>query len=86
MIGGIDEPTSMYERTVSMRCMREKQRLVVRVPIEKSQFGISYVAISNPLWNNGKLEGVVSVAMSDKFYGVSSVDSYDLSDFYSILN
>ncbi|SPF34398.1 Methyl-accepting chemotaxis (MCP) signaling domain protein [Candidatus Desulfosporosinus infrequens] len=75
-----DEPTSMYERTVSMRCMREKQRLVVRVPIEKSQFGISYVAISNPLWNNGKLEGVVSVAMSDQRYDALKKIGIELSE------
>lgn len=63
-----DDSTSMYQKTVSMRCMREKHRLVARVPIEKSQFGISYIAISNPLWNNGELVGAITVVISDKRY------------------
>jgi len=63
-----DEPTSKYEQSVGMRCMREKQRLVVRVPIEKSLFGMSYVSISNLLWNNGVLEGIISVVISDQRY------------------
>jgi len=63
-----NEPASKYEKTVSMRCLRARERLVMRVPIEKSLFGISYIAISNPLWNNGELEGVISVATSDKRY------------------
>jgi len=74
-----NEPSSKYEKTVSMRCMREKQRLVVRVPIEKSQFGISYVAISNPLWKDGELEGVISVAISDKRYDALKKIGIELS-------
>jgi hypothetical protein len=58
----------LNEKTVSSRCIREKKRLVMRVPIEKSQFGISYVAIANPLWNNVELDGVMTVVISDKRY------------------
>jgi hypothetical protein len=63
-----EESTSKYEKSVGMMSMREKKRLVVRVPIEKSLFGMSYVSISNPLWNNGAVEGVISVVISDKRY------------------
>ena len=75
-----NESTTKYEKTVSMRCLREKKRLVVRVPIEKSQFGISYVAISNPLWNNGELEGVISVAISAKRYDALKKVGIELSE------
>lgn len=59
-----DKPTN--EKTLTFRCIREKKRLVERVPIEKSQLGISNIAIANPLWNNGELEGVMTVVISDK--------------------
>lgn len=75
-----DEPASKYEKTLSMRCMRERKRIVARVPIEKSQFGISYVGIANPLWNNGELEGVISVAISDKRYDALKKVGIELSE------
>lgn len=61
-----DEPAN--EKTVTFRCLMEKKRIVMRVPIEKSQFGISYIVIANPLWNNGELEGAMTVFISDKRY------------------
>ena len=39
-----DESTSKYEKTVSMRCLKERKRLVVRVPIEKSH-SKTYISI-----------------------------------------
>jgi len=75
-----DESTLKYEKTVSMRCLRERERLVVRVPLEKSQFGISYIAISNPLWNDGELEGVISVAISAKRYDALKRMGIELSE------
>ncbi|TGE31525.1 methyl-accepting chemotaxis protein [Desulfosporosinus sp. Sb-LF] len=74
------EPALKYENTISVRCMREKRRLVARVPLEKSQFGISYVAITNPLWNDGELEGVISVAISDKRYDALKKVGIELSE------
>lgn len=62
------ESTSKYERLVTMRCIREKKRLVVRVPIDQSQFGISYIAIANPLRVNGELLGAMTVVISDQRY------------------
>lgn len=59
-----DEPTN--EKTITFQCLKEKKRLVSRLPIEKSQIGISYIAIANPLWNNGQLEGVMTVVKSDQ--------------------
>ena len=56
------------EKSVTFRCLREKKRLVIRVPIEKSQSGISYLTIANPLWNNGELEGAMTVIIFDKRY------------------
>ena len=59
-----DEITN--EKSITIQCLREKKRLVLRVPTEKTQIGISYIAIANPLWNNGELEGVMTVVISDK--------------------
>ena len=75
-----NETSAKYEKTVSMRCLREKKRLVVRVPVEKSQFGMSYVAISNLLWNNGDLAGVITVVMSDKRYDALKRIGTELSE------
>ncbi|TGE38485.1 hypothetical protein E4K67_11170 [Desulfosporosinus fructosivorans] len=61
-----DEPTN--EKTITSQCLKERKRVVMRVPLEKSQFGISYIAIANPLWNNGKLEGAMTVVISGKRY------------------
>lgn len=61
-----DEPTN--EKTITFQCLRDKKKLVMRVPIEKSQFGISYIVIANPLWNNGELEGAMTVVISEKRY------------------
>ncbi|EHQ88865.1 methyl-accepting chemotaxis protein [Desulfosporosinus youngiae] len=61
-----DEPTS--EKTVTYRCMKERRRLVARVPLEASQFAISYIAIANPLWDSGELVGAMTVVISDKRY------------------
>ena len=66
----IDEITN--EKSITFQCLREKERLVLRVPMEKSQNGISYIAIANPLWNNGELEGVMTVVISDKRYDALS--------------
>ncbi|MDQ7092402.1 methyl-accepting chemotaxis protein [Desulfosporosinus sp. PR] len=65
---GVRKGEITNEKTVTFRCLREKKRLVKRVPLEKSQFGISYMAIANPLWNNGELEGAMSIIVSDKRY------------------
>ncbi|KUO74836.1 MAG: chemotaxis protein [Desulfosporosinus sp. BRH_c37] len=69
----------LNEKTVSYRCMKEGKRLVVRIPIDKSQFKISYVAIANPLWNNGEFEGVITVVISDKRYDALKKIGEDLS-------
>jgi Methyl-accepting chemotaxis protein len=74
------DPSSFYEKTVTMRSFREKKRLVVRVPIEKSQFGMSYVAIANPLWNNDKVEGAISIVISDKRYDALKKVGIELSE------
>lgn len=74
-----DDPAEKYEKTVTMRSLREEKRLVVRVPIEKSQFGLSYIAIANPLWNNGEVEGAMSVVMSDKRYDALKKAGLELS-------
>ena len=74
------EPSSKYEKTVTMRSFLEKKRLVVRVPVEKSQFGMSYVAIANPLWNNGEVEGAISVIISDKRYDALRKVGINLSE------
>ena len=65
---GVHKDELTNEKTVTFRCLQEKKRLVMRVPIEKSQFGISYIAIANPLWNNGEMEGAMTVVISDKRY------------------
>lgn len=75
-----NEPTSKYQKLVTMRCMREKKRLVVRVPIDKSQFGISYIAIANPLWMNGELQGAMTVVISDQRYDTLKRVGIDLSE------
>ena len=75
-----NESTSKYEKLVTMRCMREKKRLVIRVPIDKSQFGISYIAIANPLWMNGVLQGVMTVVISDQRYDALKKVGIDLSE------
>lgn len=74
------EPSSKYEKTVTMQSFREKKRLVVRVPVEKSQFGLSYVAIANPLWNNDEVEGAISVIISDKRYDALKKVGIELSE------
>lgn len=56
------------EKSITIQCLREQKRLVMRVPTEKSQIGFSYIAIANPLWNNGELEGVMTVVISGKRY------------------
>lgn len=75
-----DEPTSKYQKLVTMQCMRERKRLVARVPIEKSQFGISYIAIANPLWMNSELQGVMTVVISDQRYDALKKVGIDLSE------
>lgn len=71
-----DDPTN--EKTVTFRCLREKKRLVMRVPREKSQFGISYRVIANPLWNHDELEGVMTLVISEKRYdSLKSNDSLE---------
>lgn len=75
-----NESTSQYEKLVTMQCMREKKRLVVRVPIDKSQFGISYIAIANPLWMNGELQGAMTVVISDQRYDELKQVGIDLSE------
>ena len=75
-----DESTSKYEKLVTMQCMREKKRLVVRMPIAKSQFGISYIAIANPLWMNGNLQGAMTVVISDQRYDDFKKIGTDLSE------
>jgi len=72
--------SAKYEKTVTIRCLREKKRLIVRVPLEQSQFGISYVAIANPLWNNNDVEGAMSVVVSDKRYDALKRVGIELSE------
>lgn len=67
-----DEPTD--EKTLTSQCLREKIRLVLQVPIEKSQFGIAYIVIANPLWNNGELEGAMTMVISDKRYNAMKLN------------
>ncbi|ODA42242.1 methyl-accepting chemotaxis protein [Desulfosporosinus sp. BG] len=75
-----DESTSKYEKLVTMQCVREKRRLVIRVPIDKSQFGISYIAIANPLWMDGVLQGAMTVVISDRRYDELKKVGIDLSE------
>ncbi|MDR3599592.1 MAG: methyl-accepting chemotaxis protein [Desulfosporosinus sp.] len=75
-----NESTSKYEKLVTMQCIREKRRLVLRVPIDKSQFGISYLAIANPLWMNGQLQGAITVVISDQRYDELKKAGIDLSE------
>lgn len=60
--------TPILKKTVTGRCFAEKKRLIARVPLEKSAFRLSYVAIANPLWNHDELEGVITVIISDQRY------------------
>lgn len=75
-----DEPMSKYEKTAAMKCFREKKRLVVRVPLEESLFGMSYLAIANPLWNNGEVEGSMSLVISDKRYDALKKVGLEISE------
>jgi hypothetical protein len=75
-----NEPTSKYEKLVTMQCIREKRRLVMRVPTDKSQFGISYIAIANPLWLNGELQGAMTVVISDQRYDALKKVGINLSE------
>ena len=74
------EPSSKYEKTVTMRSFIEQKRLVARVPVEKSQFGMSYISIANPLWNDGVVEGAMSVVISDKRFDALKKAGIDLSE------
>jgi len=75
-----NEPTSKYEKLVTMQCIRERRRLVMRVPTDKSQFGISYIAIANPLWLNGELQGAMTVVISDQRYDALKKVGINLSE------
>ncbi|HBW36797.1 methyl-accepting chemotaxis protein [Desulfosporosinus sp. BICA1-9] len=76
---GVQKGDLTHEKTITFRCLREKKRLVARMPIEKSQFGMSYIAISNPLWNNDDLEGAITVVISDTRYDDLKKAGTDLS-------
>ena len=76
---GVKKDDITSEKTVSFRCMKEKKRLVMRMPIEQSPFGVSYIAIANPLTNNDVIEGAMTVVVSDKRYDDLKKAGLDLS-------
>lgn len=76
---GVQKDDFTIEGTITFRCLEERKRLVARMPIGKSQFGMSYIAISNPLWNNNEFEGAITVVISDKRYDDLKKAGTDLS-------
>lgn len=76
---GVQKGDITSEKTVSYRCMQEKKRLVMRMPLEKSPFGVSYIAIANPLMKNEVLEGAMTIVISDQRYDDLKKAGSDLS-------
>lgn len=57
-----------YKSTISYKALMTKQRLVEKVDLSNSQFGIPYVAISNPISDNNQIVGVMTVVVSTESY------------------
>lgn len=54
--------------TISYKAIMAKQRLVKKVDLSNSQFGIPYVAISNPIFDNDQIAGVMTVVVSTEAF------------------
>lgn len=50
------------EKTISVRALRAGKRLVTRQ--DKTAFGIPYIAIANPIFDNGEIVGVMTIVVS----------------------
>ena len=54
--------------TISYKSITTNQRVIQKVNINKSQFGIPYVAISNPIHDRGQVVGVMTVVLSTESF------------------
>ncbi|HBW35146.1 methyl-accepting chemotaxis protein [Desulfosporosinus sp. BICA1-9] len=62
------DPTEKYKNTISYEVLQSGERTLAHVPKGKSQFSISYVVISSPIQDDGKLVGVITIAISAEKY------------------
>lgn len=54
--------------TISYQVLLAKQRLVEKVDLSHSSFGIPYVALSNPIFEDDQIAGVMTVVVSTESY------------------
>lgn len=64
----VGQPLEELKSTLSYRTITTQQRLVGKVDITKSQFGIPYVAISNPIFDQTDFVGGMTVVMSTESF------------------
>lgn len=50
------------EKTISVRALRAGKRMVMRQ--DKSAFGIPYIAVANPIFDNSEISGVLTIVIS----------------------
>lgn len=54
----------MYKNTISYKAIQTRKRQIAYVNKEKSQFGIPYIAISTPIMDSDKFQGVLTIVSS----------------------
>ncbi|MDQ7092742.1 methyl-accepting chemotaxis protein [Desulfosporosinus sp. PR] len=63
-----EDSISKYLNTITYKVLQSGQRTVTHVSKENSQFSFPYVAISNPILDDGKMVGVITVTVSSERY------------------
>lgn len=58
------QPLDTLKRTLTYKALQSKRRAVAYVDKNSSQFGMPYVAIANPIEEDNRVVGVMSVVMS----------------------
>lgn len=67
---GITENQSIntLKGTISYHVLQSQKREIVKVTKDNSQFGIPYVAIGNPIFENNKIAGAITIVLSTERY------------------